>query len=332
MSKSPTKKKPIAVISLGLDESIHQRIAATIAAKPKLVGAVDIRISRSKEELISLIPKTEIYFGWRLSENLYQQATNLKWVHLASAGIDGTLPSRAFTDPIAITCSKGIHVTSIAETVFGMILMLNRNLHYARDLQKERRWAFDIVSNGIGTISGKTMGIIGTGHIGKEIARKAKAFYMTVIGINTSGKKVAGFSEIKPLNRLSWLLKESDIVVLSIPLIDKTRGLMGEKQFAQFKPGSILINIARGSIIDEQAMLKALDSGRLAGLGLDVFDSEPLSASSPLWDRGDVLVTPHIAGMTTDLPERITAFFLENLEKYLSKTRLKGVVNKKSGY
>lgn len=332
MNKSTTKNKPTAIVMLTLDEAIHNRVVAVFNKRPKVTSKVNLILSRSRREMVEAIPSAEIFFGWRLSENYYNQATNLRWIHLPSAGIDGALPTAAFKSDIQITCSRGLHQTPVAETVFGMILALTRNLHFARDLQKENRWAFDIVSDGLTTLEGKTLGIIGAGNIGQAIAKRAKPFGMNVIGLNYSGRKVAGFSEIRPLNNLSWLLKQSDIVVLSLPLTEKSAKLIGARQFNFMKSDAILINIARGKVVDQNALIDALNDGKIGGAGLDVFAEEPLPEDSPLWCMPNVIIAPHIGGFVSDLYEKITNLFINNLDRYLAGKSLQGIVNKQKGY
>lgn len=332
MNKSANKPKPTVAAMLTLDEGIYERVAAVFQKRTKTTSKVNLVMSRTRIELAESIPKAEIFFGWRLSENYYAQAKKLRWIHLASAGIDGSLPSAAFTDDIQITCSKGIHQTPMAETAFAMILGLTRNLHFARDLQKEKRWAFDIVSCGAETLQGKTLGIIGAGHIGQAIAKRAKAFELKVIGVNHSGHKAPGFAEVRSFGSILWLLKQSDIVVLCLPLTDKSENLLGAKQLAAMKSGAILINIARGRLIDHCALIKSLHDGKLGGAGLDVFAEEPLPEDSPLWNMPNVLVTPHIGGMMPDLYEKVTDLFIDNLDRYLAGKNLQGIVNKQKGY
>jgi phosphoglycerate dehydrogenase-like enzyme len=332
MNKSTNKTKPTAIVMLTLEEDIHERVMAVFNKRAKTTSKVNLVMSHSRLEMVEAIPEAEIFFGWRLSENYYYQAKNLRWIHLPSAGIDGTLPPAVFKSDIQLTCSKGLHQAPVAETVFGMILGLARNLHYARDLQKENRWAFDIVSNGLTSLSGKTLGIIGAGNIGQAIAKRAKPFGLNVIGINQSGKKAAGFTEIKSMNNLPWLLKQSDIVVLCLPLTDKTTNLMGPRQFGLMKDGAILINIARGKVLDQNALIEAIHSGKIYGAGLDVFAEEPLPENSPLWEMPNVLVAPHIGGFVSDLYEKVTDLFIDNLDRYLAGKPLQGIVNKQKGY
>lgn len=332
MSKSTNKSKPTAIVMLTLDEAIHDRVMAVTKKRARVVSKVNLIMSRSRLEMVEAIPEAEIFFGWRLSENYYNQAKNLRWIHLPSAGIDGALPPAVFNSEIQVTCSKGLHQDPMAETAFAMILSLTRGLHHARDLQKENRWAFDIVSHNANTLVGKTLGIVGAGHIGQAIAKRAKAFGLKVIGLNQSGRRVAGFAETRSLSSLSWLLKQSDIIVLTLPLTDKSKNLIGSRQFAQMKDNAIIINIARGRIVDQDALMNAILDGRLGGAGLDVFTEEPLPVDSPLWTMPNVLITPHIGGVVPDLYEKVTNLFIDNLDRYLAGKSLQGIVNKQKGY
>ena len=317
---------------LTLENEIHKRVLAVLNGRPQLGRKVEFRVSKSRDELAAAIPMAQIFFGWRLSDNHFWQAQNLRWIHLASAGIDGALPEAAFKSNIQITCSKGIHKTPMAETAMAMMLALTRNLHVARDLQKEKRWAHEIIAHDLSILERKTLGIIGAGNIGRAIAARAKVFGLKTIGVNSDGHRVPGFAEVKSYSRLAWLLKESDIVVVCSPLTESTRNLLGPRQFALMKKGVILVNIARGRIIDQAALIDALSSRKVSAAALDVFESEPLAADSPLWEMPNVIITPHIGGIMPDLYEKLINLFCDNLEKYLSGKRLSGIVNKNKGY
>lgn len=332
MKRSTIRNKPIAIISLTLDKKVHNQIKATIKSRPALLKRFNIKISRSQSDLAKWIAEAEVFCGFRLKDEYYNQALNLRWIHLASAGVDGALPPEVFKSRVRITCSKGLHVSAMAETAMGMILALAKNLHIARNFQIQKCWDFHGVNDGIFNLEGKTLGVVGAGRIGKAIAAKARCFKMRVIGINRGGRRAIGFEKVRSINYLPWLLKESDIIILTVPLTEQTNNLIGARQFALMKKGSYFINIARGAIVDQQALVDALRSSHLAGAGLDVFKVEPLPEDSPLWGMLNVIITPHIGGMMPDLYEKITTLFLNNLERYIAGKRLYGIVNKKKGY
>lgn len=332
MKRSTIRKKPTAVVSLTLDRNVHKQVEATIKSRPTLLKEFNIKISRSPSDLAQLIPEAEVFFGFHLKEKFYDKALNLRWIHLASAGVDSSLPSEAFRGRMKITCSKGFHVSTMAETAIGMMLVLAKNLHIARDFQIQKRWDFRGVANGIFGLEGKTLGVVGAGRVGKAVATRARCFKMRVIGINRTGRRVVGFEQVKSANYLPWLLSQSDIVVITLPLTEQTDNLIGARQFALMKKGAYLINIARGAIVDQQALVNSLKSGHLAGAGLDVFTIEPLPENSPLWRTANVIITPHTAGMMPDYYRKITTLFLDNLEKYIKGRKLCGIVDKEKGY
>ena len=332
MKRSTIRNKPLAVISLTLDKKVHNQVKAIIKSRPALLKRFDIKISGSPSELAKWIAEAEVFCGFHLKDEHYNQASNLRWIHLASAGVDGTLPPEAFKSRVRITCSKGLHVSAMAETAMGMIITLAKNLRVARDYQIQRRWDFHGVGDNIFSLEDKTLGIVGAGRIGKAIAGRARCFKIRVIGVNRSGRRVVGFEKIRSINYLPWLLKQSDIVILTIPLTKQTNNLIGARQFALMKKGSYFINIARGAIVDQQALVDALKNRHIAGAALDVFTVEPLPEDSSLWGMQNVIITPHIGGMMPDLYQKIIHLFLNNLERYIAGKKLYGIVNKKKGY
>jgi phosphoglycerate dehydrogenase-like enzyme len=184
-------------------------------------------------------------------------------------------------------------------------------------------------------ICGKTIGIVGLGNIGKEIARMSKAYGMKVLGTRRSVREVTGGRNVDlllPSSRMNELLAQSDFVVLAVPSITETVNLIGRRELKSMKPGAFLVNIARGSVIDEDALIWALENNIIAGAGLDTFAEEPLQPHSRLWHFPNVIITPHLAGRLENYYDVATDIFCENLKRYLSGKRLIKLVNKKRGY
>jgi phosphoglycerate dehydrogenase-like enzyme len=182
---------------------------------------------------------------------------------------------------------------------------------------------------------GKTVGIVGLGHIGREVARLCQAFGMKVIAPRRSAKKAGRaryVDRLLPAGQMPVLLAESDFVVICVPLTQETRKLIGEKEFKAMKPTAYIINIARGGIIDEEALVRALEEKRISGAGLDVTVPEPLPPESPLWDFDNVILSPHVSGGMDEYMERATDLFCENLGRYLAGKRLRNVIDRKKGY
>jgi phosphoglycerate dehydrogenase-like enzyme len=211
------------------------------------------------------------------------------------------------------------------------MLMFVKNMSLFAAQKKEKKWERHIPVN----LRGQTAGIIGLGHIGKEVARLAKCLGMQVIATSRSageGDKARYVDKLVPREKLPELLRESDFVILTLPSTAETTRLIGEKELRLMKPTSVIINIGRGNIIDEAALIRALEEKRIAGAGLDVFTQEPLPAESKLWALPNVILTPHIAGAMPDYSVHTTEIFCDNLARFLAGKKLKNIVDKKIGY
>ncbi|MFZ1490815.1 MAG: D-2-hydroxyacid dehydrogenase [Ilumatobacteraceae bacterium] len=239
------------------------------------------------------------------------RAPNLRWLHTFSAGVDSPVFARFLEAGVRLTNSSGSAAPPIAQTAVMMMLALSRDLPAWGVAQREHRWA----PHRFAELEGTTLAVVGMGPIGCEIARLGIALRMRVIGCRRtpSGDEVC---ETWPLHRLDDLLAEADWIVLALPLADGTRGLIGAEQFALMRPGARLVNVGRGELVDEEALVSALVSGQLGGAGLDVFATEPLPADSALWDMANVIVTPHSSGASDLSLERATDIFVDNLERW----------------
>jgi len=203
--------------------------------------------------------------------------------------------------------------------------------------QQQHVWAQEIVWRGRPRpreIAGATLGLVGLGSIGRNVAKHAKALGMRVIAVREhEDRKLPDFvDECLPSDRLSEMLGQADYIVLAIPITPATQGMIGRDQLATMKPVAFLINVGRGPLLDEAALIDALKQQKIGGAALDVFDQEPLPSDSPLWDLENLLITPHTAGMTDRLWHRHYELFSENLRRYLTHQPLLGLVDKKSGY
>jgi phosphoglycerate dehydrogenase-like enzyme len=191
-----------------------------------------------------------------------------------------------------------------------MILAFERRLPRLFSQQERREWK----RFSAGSIAGKTVGILGLGEVGRSLAVACKALGMRVLGTRTSARPTPGIDEVVPPDRLEHVLRAADYLVVAVPLTQETRGMLGADALSKLRPSSIIINISRGGVIDEATLDTALRSGKLRGAALDVFDTEPLPATSPLWSAPNLIVSPHIAGQVPDYIERAVALFLENLD------------------
>jgi phosphoglycerate dehydrogenase-like enzyme len=284
-----------------------------------------------RSELDALLAEAEVIYGFRFPKNMIARAPKLKWVQVMSAGVDRFLDNEFRQSSVMMTNVSGIHATPIGELVIELMLMFAKQAPLCFQLKQEKQWQRFMPT----VLRAKTVGIVGLGNIGGEVARLAKAFGMRVVAIRRSAKRVARARYVDillPREQLTRLLSESDFVVLSLPFTSETNKLIGEKELRAMKPTAYLINIARGSIVDEEALIRALDKHWIAGAGLDVFATEPLPPDSRLWEFANVIFSPHIAGGMEDYNIRATELFCENLRRYLSGKNLINVIDKKTGY
>jgi phosphoglycerate dehydrogenase-like enzyme len=264
-------------------------------------------------------------------EKLRECAPRLRWIQLTSAGIDRAARSGLLESGLMLTSASGLHATPIGEYVLLQMLMFCKGAHGFVRAQDRREWIRYMPQE----LYGKTVGIVGIGHIGEEVARLAKAFGCRVLATRRSAAERSSHEHADELlapTELSYLLSNSDFVVLAVPLTDETRGMIGESELRSMKPSAVVINIARGAVIDEGALVRALKEGWIAGAGLDVFEQEPLSPESELWGMDNVNMSPHISGGTEIYNQRAVAIFRENLRRYLAGEALMNLADPARGY
>jgi D-2-hydroxyacid dehydrogenase (NADP+) len=324
------------LVTTRLNEAGMKQIQS-VSGRIKLTDVSELAQSEKKgddtarKQLDALLADAEIIYGFRLPENFITRAPKLKWFQTMSAGVDRFLDDEFRRSSVIMTSVKGIHTTPIGEFVMCLMLMLAKQAPLAFHQKQQKKWQPFLAA----TLHSKTVGIVGLGHIGREVARLAKAFGMKVLATRRSARKAQRaryVDRLFPPAQLRELLSESDYVVLTLPLTAETRGIIGGAELHSMKPTAYLINVARGNLVDEPALVRALEEKRIAGAGLDVFATEPLPVDSPLWDLPNVIISPHIAGGMEDYVARATAVFCENLRRYLSGKRLINVVDKKKGY
>ncbi len=303
-------------------------------AREKLIGeckTYHVVFCHSNEEVVKHLPETEILccFNPGFSGDFLPKAPKLKWIHSLAAGVDAFLIPEIINSGILLSNSSGVHPIPIAEHVFGMLLSFERGIHLSIRSQERSKWD---TSFPVGELSGKAFCIVGTGRIGSEIARIAKSFGCKVIGVNRSGKKENNFDEIMANSRLNDALPDADYVVSVVPLTKDTVHLFGKQQFESMKRTAVFCNVGRGKSVDEKALVTALESNIIRAACLDVFEEEPLPASSPLWKMPNAIITPHIAGNTPHYLDRALEIFLENFKAYAEGEEMPTQVNKKLGY
>lgn len=299
--------------------------------------SLEVVQSEDKEAAVRLIEDADVLFAGFFSRELFLAASRLKWIQAWGAGVDRFLFPEVVNSPVTLTSAAGVHPTPISEHVLGMMLCFCRKLHVSIRNQAERKWeSFESedASEQVEELSGKTLGVVGLGRIGAEIARKAKCLGMRVIATRRDPSRPAseGVERLVPPVDLDQLLAESDFVVLSLPLTSDTRGMIGETQLRSMKQRGYLINVSRGKIVQEDKLIEALKKGWIAGAGLDTFENEPLPESSELWGFKNVIITPHVAGQTPYYMERLTNIFCENLSRFIHEQPLINVVDKTLGY
>jgi len=294
----------------------------------------ELIIIKNKQEWESRInefaQKAEVIFG-RLAPARYRELPNLRWVQQDFAGTDWLLnfPDIIEKDFI-LTNASGVHAIPIAEHILGLMLALARDIHLSIRKQGDHQWTR---SGRVVELDSSTLGVIGLGKIGEKTAEKAKGLNMRVLALRRNPERSSPYVDrMYGTEGLMDLLSQSDWVVIAAPMTPETKGMIGEKELKSMKKSSRIINIARGSIIQEKALIKALQEGWIAGAGLDVFETEPLPQDSPLWDMENVIITGHYAGSTPYYFDRVMAIFLENLRHYQCGEPLINQVDKQRGY
>jgi len=297
--------------------------------KIKSLGDIDLTILSAGEDPIPLLKNTEIYFSeFRFTHDLLQAAPKLKWLQVSSAGVNNVPLKELEQRKVLLTNVRGMHGDCISEYVLAMMFALNRKLPYVLKNQQASKWQ----KFGQSMLKDKTLGIIGLGGIGQVLATKASALGLHVIGLRNSNKAAEHVERIYQHDSLNDFMAASDYVAVCCPLTPETTGLVSAAAIAAMKPTASLINIARGPVVDEEALIAALQNKRIASAALDVFQVEPLPVSSPLWQLDNVILTPHVAGDMEDYSERAAAIFVENVEHYMKHELLRGLVDYKLGY
>lgn len=277
-----------------------------------------------------LIAETDILvaWGWTDIRPLYLAAPRLKWVHALSAGVEGLICPEIQASDIILTNSKGIHGIPVSEHVFSLMLAFTRGLNLLIRRQLDKKWERVPTDE----IHEKTIGIVGLGSIGREIAKKAKGLGMEVVATKQEMTTEIFVDKLYKPEQLHEMLAVCDFVVVALPLTEKTAGLFTLEEFKAMKPTAYFFNIARGAIVREADLAKALQLGIIKGAGLDVFEAEPLPADSPLWSMDNVIITPHLAAISPCYLDRAVKLFVDNLTRYTQNREMFNIVDKKKGY
>jgi phosphoglycerate dehydrogenase-like enzyme len=287
-------------------------------------------------DAFAAIHSADVALASRLSTEIVGNAPRLKWVHSTAAAV-GILPLKELAARnIAVTNSRGIQAATMAEFVIGGLLVISRRFHLMLEAQRERRWIQNELTGDVWpwSLRGRRMTIVGMGTIGREVAQRAHAFGMRVTAIRRKIAEVhpAFVERIAGPGQLDDALRGCDVLVISAPSISETDRMISAERLALLDRGAIVINVARGKIIDEAALIAALRSGHLGGAVLDVFEHEPLEPQSPLWSLPNVIVSPHVSGVRPDHWDDVMDLFSENLQRFERGEPLLNVVDVHAGY
>ncbi|HYH79595.1 MAG TPA: D-2-hydroxyacid dehydrogenase [Longimicrobium sp.] len=289
------------------------------------------------EEAVEAARGAEVYLGWGVPREVFAAAGDaLRWAHSASAGVGGVLYPEMMESAVVLTNSAGVHAEPIADTVLAMILHFARGLDFAVRAQAEGRWdkaPFDAADAPVREVAESTVGLLGLGGIGRAVARRAAALGMRVVATRRSGSEgPPGVEVFAGEGALARMLSTSHYLVLTVPRTPETEGMIGARELARLPAGAVVVNVSRGDVVDEGALVGALASGRLRGAGLDVFEREPLPASSPLWTLPNTLLLPHVSGTSHGFWRRETDLIVANLRRHLAGEPLLNTVDKRAGY
>ena len=282
------------------------------------------------------IPDTDILIGWWIKPEQFATAHKLKWIHSPAAAVHQLMYPELVASKVIVTNSGDVHGPVVAEHAIALLLALAKRLPQAMHYQEKKEWAQELLwqqQPRPREVSGATVVVIGMGSIGREFAVRAKALGMKVLAVRENLKKGLGNADqVFAPSQLDSVLPQADYVLLCTPVTPATTGLINRARLAQMRPDSYLINVGRGPLVDETALLEALQNGKIAGAALDVFTQEPLPPSSPFWTMKNVLITPHTAAVTDRLWERHYQLIVENLKRFLDGRPLLNLIDKRRGY
>lgn len=292
----------------------------------------EVRYARAAE-LAGALKGADALFLWDFFStavrDVWEHADSLRWIHVAAAGVDTLLFPALVESEVVVTNSRGIFDRPIAEFVLGSILAFAKDLPGSLRRQQAGTWEHRETER----IDGRSAIVVGTGSIGRETARLLNAVGMTVSGVGrTKRTNDPDFGEVHASDQLAEVVGDADFLVLIAPLTDSTRGIVDAGVLAAMKPSARIVNVGRGELVKDDALIEALRGGHIAGAALDVFSTEPLPADSPLWGMESVLVSAHLSGDAVGWLERLSALFLDNADRYRRGKLLLNVVDKKLGY
>jgi phosphoglycerate dehydrogenase-like enzyme len=293
---------------------------------------VNFVVSASAEETQREIEDADAIFEHGVSPEMIRRAKKLRWIQRGGVGVEGLMFPELVNSDIVLANARGTTGINIAEHVMALILAFSRTINILVKRQMDKVWE-SRANLPVIEIAGETLGIIGLGSIGLQVAKRAHTFDMRLLAVDATQTEKPDYVEsLWRLDRLHEMLEQADFVSICCPLTPETEGMMSTAEFRVMKPTAFLINIARGKIVDQPALIEALRAGKLAGAGLDVTNPEPLPKESPLWEMDNVIITPHHAGQSPKAPRRVFELFCENLKRFVAGEPLINVVDKTRGY
>jgi phosphoglycerate dehydrogenase-like enzyme len=296
----------------------------------------EVVYSANKRDDEDALRGADVMIGWALPPEQLRAAKSLRWIYSITAAVDQFLYPELISSEIAISTAGRVHGPVVAEHAMAMLLALAKRLPSAVRYQERRKWAMEAIwkeQPRPREVRGATLAVIGMGSIGAEVASMAVALKMNVIGVREHPARGSGGAhEVVGYDALDSVIGRADFIVLAAPLTPRTRHMIDARRLKMFKKTAFLINVSRGALVDEAALVPALKNGSIAGAALDVFEEEPLSRWSPLWKMPQVLITPHTAFLTENVWQRHFEMFAANFKRYLAGQALESVVDKKDGY
>ena len=312
-------------------------------------------VQRAPPELLNAVGSARVYMGYGIPEQVLEVGARLEWVHSGAAGVGSSLGPAMLSRDILFTNSAGIHAEPMSETVLAMIFHFARGLDLAVREQRKGRWSapsYWAADAPVTEVGGATVGIVGYGGIGRAVARKVAALGARVLAVRAKAVPVkpapptaapptaapptaappTAVQVVAGEEGLRRVIARSDYLVLAVPETPRTRDMIGRERLATMKPGAVLINVARGRLVDEEALLDALNAGRLRGAGLDVFRKEPLPEGHPFYSHPRVIMTPHVSATTRRFWDRETDLITENIGRFVRGEPLRNLVDKHAGY
>ncbi len=282
------------------------------------------------------IPDTDVFIGWSLRPEQFVAAKKLKWIHSPAAAVHQLMFPELIRSSVVVTNSTGVHGPVVAEHAIAVLLALAKRLPQAMRYQAKKVWAQELLWNERPRpreVAGETVVVIGMGGIGREFTVRAKAMGMKVLAVRENpAKGPDGADAVYGPSQIDEVLPRADYVLLCTPVTPATTGIINKDRLKKMKPEAYVINVGRGPLIDEPALIEALGNRRIAGAALDVFEEEPLPPDSPFWSLDNVLITPHTAAVTERLWERHYQLIVENLKRFLAGQPLLNQVDKGRGY